>query len=117
MHRMLALALLLLCGCSTTLDTRPEGPLALQLGQQIELTGPIGFGKQANYVVSNQQEVYLPTPATDYTRLKPGTAVRVKGKLEFNRGANGLRCTDYDCEVPGIPPHYFIRGATIEVLR
>ena len=113
---MLALALLVLCGCSTTRLPPPDGPLALQLGRRIELTGPIGYGKQANYVMSDQSEVYLLTPASEYSYLKPGDVVRVKGTLEYNPGAPGWRCTDYDCKSPGIPPYYFIRGASIEAL-
>lgn len=121
MHRVLALILFLLCGCSTLGDTPPDGPLATQIGQHVDLTGPMGIGKLANYVGVGQQGIYLFAPTTNPDgltpeALKPGTVIRVRGKLEYHPDS-GRSPRKFGKETAtGIAPHYFIRGASVQVM-
>lgn len=115
MSRAVLLSFLLLTACSTVGRDKPHGPLAKQVGQQVELKGSYAVGKLANAVSSKHWYVYLFDPFQVPSEIDSGTQIIVRGRLEFVKGVRGSDCSAYDCAVAAMPPHYFIRGASVVV--
>lgn len=115
MSRAFLLSFLLLTSCSTVGQDKPHGPLAKRVGHQVELKGSYTIGKLANAVSSKDWYVYLFDPLQVPTKINPGTQIIASGRLEFVKGVRGSDCSVHDCAVPGIPPHYFMRGASVVV--
>lgn len=116
MRRAFNLCLLLLAGCTTLGERTPQGPLAAQIGHQVELKGSYGIGKLADIItLKDGPSIYLFNPSEIPSELKPEDEIIASGKLEFNRGSTQTPCHPYGCAGTGIMPHYFIRGASVAV--
>lgn len=115
MSRAFLLSLLLLTACSTVGHDKPHGPLAKQVGHQVERKGSYAIGKLANAIRCEHGYVYLLGPFQMPIEIDPDTEIIASGKLEFVQGVRGSGCSAYDCAVPGIPPHYFIPGASVVI--
>ncbi|MEH6418147.1 hypothetical protein [Pseudomonas sp. CGJS7] len=107
--------ILLLAAAPALGQDMPQGPLASQVGRQIELKGRHGIGKLASLVLTDRGHVYLFAPSPDLSGLKSGVEIVARGTLEYDRGIRPSDCEAYECAVAGIPPYYFIRGASVVI--
>ncbi|MGO1068267.1 hypothetical protein [Lysobacter sp. CA199] len=90
--------------------------LASQTGSQVTLRGTwSGPGKLADFIVVDDETVYLFVAGSDDSRIPYGTAIVARGTLEHYTARKSEHTGDPAWAA--LPSHYFIKPAQIEVDR